>query len=565
MPNTCSKEAQEHATVEPTPRRGDRRRRHGMMERTAVYMSDFLPSQSSPLAGLQQPHTHLGQKREERALNVAGSRRTEDPHWETKRRGVLLFPRAATAAPSGARPRKHMEVSQAWALRRKGKRRDPDTPFNHRAQFSKLRRAINAERKAVFESMLSCSDGAQPLEPLVSLNSKKTEPEDCGGNVPEASVETPAHASPQQTQLRRMQGLVADMGVIYSQLHRAMRGRNYTEAGRHMRHIRQLKKRLNTAALKWRLNVVALPDAETAASTICPPRHEVESSESVAECCAASNDLQLAGDADGTAELIGEPNYMNFYPSLAQVGVGCHALATWIDRRSHRYPRRVAKEELSRFVDAGPENEQEQASLTGPAVPPTVKFVGLYCTNVITDALDDLVFTILQQQYHLQRRMKKEKPLQFKARRFYTIGLRETLKGLRAAATRIPVVFLASDIEVNAALEMNGPCEAVRGAGAAAHQLPGGKRRTVQEMGVGGTLEEIRSHCVSRDIPLITCMNRRRLAYALFAKGCTISAVLLHSAEGVHEEVRALRHYAQHLFTAFATVAAAHENTPDVL
>ncbi|RNF19352.1 uncharacterized protein Tco025E_04216 [Trypanosoma conorhini] len=513
------------------------------MQRAVVYVSDFLPPPPSPTAGQRQPRTHPRLEREEGAADAAG------PQREKKKRGVRPFPGPWAAAPPGTRLRK-------------GKRRDPDAPFNHRARVSKLRRTIHAERKAAFESLLSCSDGAQPREPSVGASSDGEEPESFGGGASPTSVDAPAHAPQRQRrQLRRMQGLVADLEAIYGRLHRAMRGRDYAGAGQHMRHIRQLKKRLNAAALRWRSNAMAVTDAEEAAPTLCLLRHDVGASKSVAEGAAASNAVKLAGAA---AEVTGEPNYFSFYPSLAQVGVGCHPLAAWIDCRSHRYPRRVAREELSRFMGAGPENAQdEQASLTGPAVSPTVNFVGAYCTNLLTDALDDLVFTILQQQYHLQRRMKQEKPLQFKARRFYTTGLRETLKGLRAAATRVPVVLLASDIEACAGFDQKGPCDAVRGATAAAtHPLPGGKRRTVQEMGIVGTLEEIRSHCASRGIPLITCMSRRRLAYALFAKGCTIAAVLLHSAEGVHEEVRVLRHYALRLSEAFAAVAAAHANTP---
>ncbi|PWV07752.1 hypothetical protein C3747_98g114 [Trypanosoma cruzi] len=566
MPSIRDREARESTPLEQTFQ-GEERRRRGKKGRAVVYVSDFMPpppSSPSVVPRRSQNCPRQGKEDEEKLLRASGSGRAEVPNRERKGRRAQLVSGALTAFPPGACLKKPTEASsRTWHLHRKGKRRNPDTPFNHRAQFSKLKRTICEVRKAVFESLGKSQDGVSSCGKCVNMERNSTERETLVEEASATSVDASACFSSKQRQLLRMRCLVTDMERVYGQIHKTMRQKHYARARQHMNQIRQLKKRLNTAALKWRLSTVAEVEADAAIHTPRPLHHAVDLSGRVAAVSAAFNDLQHDEDVDGAADLTDEPNYVNFYPSLAQMGVGCHPLAEWIDRRSQKYPRRLGKEEIPRLIEGGYENDEEKRIFsTGPAVPSPVKYVATCCKNIITDALDDLVFTILQKQYHLQRRMKKEKPLQFKARRFYSTGLRETLRGLRAAATRIPVVLIASDIEVHASWNSEGRCDEKRVAEADSHEVRCGKKKTVQEMGMDGTLEEIRAHCESHGIPLITCMSRHRLAYALFAKGCTVSAVLLHSAEGVHEEVRALRHYAQHLFEAFAAISATHQNIP---
>ncbi|EKF38081.1 hypothetical protein MOQ_001712 [Trypanosoma cruzi marinkellei] len=565
MPSIRNREARESNPVEQTPQGEDRRRR-GKKGRTVVYVSDFMPPAPSSPSVMPQRSQHRPRqgKEDTKSLCVSGSGRAEGHNSEKKGRRAQLVSGALTVFPPGACLKKPTETSHAWQLHRKGKQRNPDTPFNHRAQFSKLKRTIYEVRKAVFESLRTSQDGVSPCGKSVNMERNSTERENPVEDASAISVDASACFSPKQRQLLRMRYLVTDMERMYDQIHKAMRQKHYARARQHMNQIRQLKKRLNTAALKWRLSTAVEVEADAAIHTTDPLPHAVDLSGRVAAGSAVSNNPPHDADVDGAAELTDEPNYVNFYPSLAQMGVGCHPLAKWIDRRSRKYPRRLGKDELPRLVEGGQENVEEEKRVvsTGPVVPSPVKYVAMCCTNIITDALDDLVFTILQQQYHLQRRMKKEKPLQFKARRLYSTGLRETLRGLRAAATRIPVVLIASDIEVHASWNSERRCDETAVAEADIHEVHSGKKKTVQAMGVDGTLEEIRAHCESHGIPLITCMSRHRLAYALFAKGCTVSAVLLHSAEGAHEEVRALRHYAQHLCKAFATLSAAHDNIP---
>ncbi|KEG10442.1 hypothetical protein DQ04_03711040 [Trypanosoma grayi] len=498
--------------------------------RAVVCICDFLPLPTASRGAREQ------QQRLRQQADASIGRKVTASHRDSEKRSVRLLPRAVrTLGPWGRRMRRNGGASHAQSGYLKGTRRDPSAPFNHRARFSKLKRRIIEERKTVFKALAEGALYSNPSEGLTG---------DSGG----APSKSPAGdgVNPQCELLRHMQSLVAELEAAHGELHRAMRSKEYAKAGRCIGKIRHLKKRLNYTALKWRMEALVgeATDETTAVATA--------SSGALGE--AHSN------DADSSSAVTSEPNYVNFYPSLASMGVGAHPHTELIDQRSSRYPRRISGDALLHLGDA-----TEQAACRLPPVSSGTKYVGPYCRNIITDELDDLVFTILQQQYQLQRRMKKEKPLQFKGRRFYSTGLRETLKGLRAAATRIPVVLLASDIEFNTAAHVQhghndeappAPCKG---------GAPSAKKMTVSELGVSGTLEEIRSHCAVNGIPLITCMNRRRLAYALFAKGCSVSAVLLHSAEGVHEEVKVLRRYAQHLSEAYTTLVASRLNTPQLL
>ncbi|KAH8611055.1 hypothetical protein ERJ75_001046400 [Trypanosoma vivax] len=433
-----------------------------------------------------------------------------------------------------------------------GKRKDPNAPLNHRARYSRLKRSIMEKRKFFFDylknSSTSCDGDTRSLH-----------------DQPSSASPSPAEHHPMAQSgpmpLQRMELLVTRLHAEYAKLHSAMRQKDYVRAASYIRSIRLLRKRLHAVKLgtgpscdtrKATTNINISNDTATAskqALTVCGTE------ESAAPKSTPSVGLiEASPHVEGVSEPADMPNFMNFYPSLTQLGVGRRRHAVAIDCRSNRHPQRLGQQELSRVSSISEEELSAQVVTVTSRKP-----VALYCLNIITDDLEDLVFTILQKQYTMQSRMKKEKPLQFKARRLYSTGLKETLRALRAAATRIPVVLLASDIEVEDFTPLsNGgtPCPSAESRNlvtSGVEEARGGtfERKSVQELGVRGTLEEIRNRCALSGIPLVTCMSRRRLAYALYAKGSNISSVVLHSAEGVYNEVRILRSYVDMLFTLY--------------
>ncbi|CBH10724.1 hypothetical protein, conserved [Trypanosoma brucei gambiense DAL972] len=437
----------------------------------------------------------------------------------------------------------------------KGKLRNPDAPFNHRARYSKFKRSIVELRREVFESLINGDQQSSIQDALAAV---------AVGSSVTSSSENTALTSPSHT-LQPLQALVGKLHSLYARLHSEMNRKSYVKAARCLTTIRRLRKRLNKTALRWKGGVITV---NTGATQEDAPTVEPDTSQTRGECNEGAS-AGKRGDSEGAAKADnvgsdGEPNFVNFYPSLSLMGIGTHPLTAVIDQRSGRHPRQLTASEVAQLHNTTPDLLVAAANSNKPRNP-IPRYLVSSCANILTDRLDDIVFTILQRQYTLQKRMKKEKPLQFKARKFYSTGMRETLRALRAAATRIPVVLIASDIELNGTLSPNIDKEfCVEREGTAENVVATVSRsqhKTVGELGVSGTLEEIHSHCVKGNIPLVTCMSRRKLAYALFAKGCNISIVVLHSAEGVHEEVRALRHYAHQLCEQYRRITPSEQGS----
>nr|CCC94603.1 unnamed protein product [Trypanosoma congolense IL3000] len=426
--------------------------------------------------------------------------------------------------------------------------------------FTKLKRSIFELRRGVFDSLAraqqqKADEGANEVVADTAGAARSG-----GGSSVLPSSSAGGVVNPAATKLRRLQKDLNKLHVTYNEMYNAIQQKNYLAAVRYRAAFCRMRRRLKWDLLNWRddaLNTAVCNDEEPNLGGRSTQQEIIP--EKAAHVCLPDEPKEVrdVSASFGTASCE-KKVCINFYPSLAQLGVGRHPLAALIDQRSGRHPQRLSSDCVARLLKISQEPTLPSGE-TWLKEGKCARYVAPCCANIITDELDDLVFTVLQRQYALQSRMKKEKPLQFKGRKFYSTGLREVLRSLRAAATRVPAVLIASDIELDCPTTRHGG-----DATAKSHEHGGVSdaqdtfvltHKSVQELGVVGTLEEIRHHCAVAGISLITCMSRRRLAYALYAKGCNISVVLLHSAEGVHEEVRALRHYGRQLCDLYQRVS----------
>ncbi|KPI90300.1 hypothetical protein ABL78_0526 [Leptomonas seymouri] len=313
--------------------------------------------------------------------------------------------------------------------------------------------------------------------------------------------------------------------------------------------------------------------------------------------------------------------YRSFHPSSTWLGMGSHPLSGWVDQRSGRYPKTCSPEciqfVLRNFRDgtspdrpAGSEDyayliptpppasvkkADEGSSRTGnPAVvspPPTPAltraqrqqkaslYVASYCTNILTDSLDDLCFTLLQGLYKEQRDLKQKQPLQFKARQRYVVGFQEVLKCLKAG--RVKLVLLAADVESvdvsEAALrDLSTPQPAATPATALAPTtIKSTRKKAFQSLFEAVT--QVQQLCSTTQLsqtaaatpsgpavhnrmrlsaqapPLcVTCMSRQRLSYALYAKSSKIACVGVMQAEKNRDAFKAVVAYGRLLARTYA-------------
>jgi ribosomal protein L7Ae-like RNA K-turn-binding protein len=227
----------------------------------------------------------------------------------------------------------------------------------------------------------------------------------------------------------------------------------------------------------------------------------------------------------------------SFFPPLNRLGVGRATLALdW--RTPKRYPKTT--------TDLCPQDESLPPLVVPADLPSQQGFIREYVTNVLTDHLDDVAFTLIQKLRDAQRKLKDKQPLMYKSRMRYVTGLREAMTGL--AANRVRAVLLAPDVEAVAgeakldadllALSRDGLVPESTGAlsEAAIQQL----RTSAAKLGLDGCVRTIIAACRLRRIPVVFCMSRQRFAHALGLPKVRFSIVAVYSATGAYDEMRTL-------------------------
>lgn len=364
---------------------------------------------------------------------------------------------------------------------RRCKLRNPDSivPFNHYAKHTRLKRRIFQKRREVLEG----------------------------------TRYDPATARHVREQVRALED-------IYTKIDAAIRSKEYWKA-------RRLKGILRHRRAKLRRFLIEKRNA-----------HNVENTEGQYE--------EDEEDPDEHREKDGRV-YSSFHPdtTLLLPTASMHP-DTAIDTRTGRYPTKLDAASIKAIIAACDAQEESataaQETVVSGKLPKLV--VARYCRNVITDQLDDLAFTVLQALFCEQRDLRKKKPLHFSSRMKYVSGLQETMKYLRSG--RLKLVLLAADIEVG-----EDGCSVTQQLQQKEKEPPAAPkaRRRFQSLDEGVRMVmELCDGAVSptgnvSHIPCVTCLSRKRMSYALFAKGSSISCVGILGTDRNTEALRALRLY----------------------
>ncbi|GET91052.1 hypothetical protein, conserved [Leishmania tarentolae] len=501
-----------------------------------------------------------------------------------------LFHRASMSQPRHTAARSRGTVHH---LRIKNKKSNPNaaTPFNHRARFTKLKRSIHAQREWVLDHLPTAepliSSGAAPPSahidtspdlnsPSSSTNEWASDREKEGGSC--SDVDTRQECLHFHSAVKRT---VATMNSLYASLNAAMKGRRYRQAGKLKRRIHacqlQLRRELKDTASQGSLG----SDAGKATRALS----NTTGADTQQRCTRASfDDAALP------------PLYRSFHPPSTWLGVGRHPHSAWMEQRTGRYPQLCSDEHIQAVVrhfmngdlsDLDTLPDACKAMIPAPSSSPpktalsrsqramkSSLFAAAYCTNVLTDALDDLCFTLLQGLYKEQRDLKQKQPLQFKARQRYVVGFQEALKCLKAG--RVRLVLLATDVE---AIEVPvsappPPQPSVTPPGgdprASSSALPASKStrkkafQTLHEAvqllqqlcGVTDpfardTVAHFNGHSTRAPPLCVSCMSRQRLSYALYAKGSKVGCVAVLQAEKNREALKAVMSYARYLTATY--------------
>ena len=227
----------------------------------------------------------------------------------------------------------------------------------------------------------------------------------------------------------------------------------------------------------------------------------------------------------------------SFFPPLNRLGVGRATLALdW--RTPKRYPKTT--------TDLCPKDESLPPLVVPSDLPQQQGFIREYVTNVLTDHLDDVAFTLIQKLRDAQRKLKDKQPLMYKSRMRYVTGLREALTGL--AANRVRAVLLAPDVEAVAGeAELDSDLLALSRDGAVPESTEALSEAAIQQLrtsaaklGLDGCVRTIIAACRLRRIPVVFCMSRQRFAHALGLPKVRFSIVAIYSATGAYDEMRTL-------------------------
>ncbi|CAG9579215.1 conserved hypothetical protein [Leishmania major strain Friedlin] len=482
-------------------------------------------------------------------------------------------------------------------LRIKNKKSNPNavTPFNHRARFTKLKRGIHAQRQWVLDCLptaephISAGAVLQPehseTSPVLSSPSSSTKEwaSDRENGDPSADVGTRRECRYSQAAVKRT---VAAMDALYASLDAAMKSHRYRQAGK-------LKRRIHACQLRLR--------RELKARALHGSLRSDTGRSSRALSDTTGTDVQETRTAVSSGDAALPSLYRSFHPPSTWLGMGQHPRSAWVDQRTGRYPQLCTEAHLQAVVrhfmngdvaDLETLPDACKAMIPAPSSsPPSTAlsrsqramksslFAAAYCTNVLTDALDDLCFTLLQGLYKEQRDLKQKQPLQFKARQRYVVGFQEVLKCLKAG--RVRLVLLATDVE---AVEI--PVSALppppppppqpsvtvpgvrRTASPSARPASKSTRKKafqtlheavqlVQQLcGVTGpaerdTVARFNGHGTRAPPLCVSCMSRQRLSYALYAKGSKVGCVAVLQAEKNREALKAVMSYARYLTTAY--------------
>ncbi|KAG5471286.1 hypothetical protein LSCM1_01360 [Leishmania martiniquensis] len=488
---------------------------------------------------------------------------------------------------------------EKWEHSQRAQSKQPNpnskTPFNHRARFTKLKRGIHAQRRWVLDHLsaapLPIRAGAvvRPvhLKASAALPSPTSSQEEWasdgeGNGGLDAVV---GRSGPCCDSLAAVERAVEVMDSLYTRLNAAMKGRRYRQAAKLKRCIRARQQRLRRELQARALHGSVGSDAGGASHETC---------DTAGVGVQQTHAIRLSGDVE-----LQSP-YRSFHPPSTWLGVGRHPHSTWVDQRTGRYPQQCTEGHLQavvhHFINGGvadPETLPDvcKAMIPAPpsAPPSTVRsrsqramrsslFAAAYCANILTDALDDLCFTLLQGLCKEQRDLKQKQPLQFKARQRYVVGFQEVIKCLKAG--RVRLVLLATDVEAVEAPVSEPPrpppyppslttpgVHRTASPSARPASKPSRKKafqtlqdavHLVQELcGLAGPAKrETVAHLSvnrARAPPLcVSCMSRQRLSYALHAKGSKVSCVAVLHAEKSREALKAVMcyaHYLSHVYT----------------
>jgi ribosomal protein L7Ae-like RNA K-turn-binding protein len=207
-----------------------------------------------------------------------------------------------------------------------------------------------------------------------------------------------------------------------------------------------------------------------------------------------------ASEGENATAAIAEPlrqMFCNFYPSLTLLCIGQHPQWRSIERRKNRSSPLVRE----------------------------------YVRNVLTDELDDKCFVLLRSLLDVQRKLRQSQPKQYRAKLRYCTGLREVLKYV--TSRRVRMVVIAPDVE-----PVKGDVDLLQMDGAAREKMI--LRGSANRLGLDGTVQAIAMKCAEKGVPCFCALSRKGISSALRMTGSRMSAVAILSAEGAHEECRAV-------------------------
>jgi hypothetical protein len=574
---------------------------------------------------------------------------------------AALIPPTAPRTPASPLTQKRRThpavVHTAQPHRRKvnHKKRNPNSSlaFNHRGRFTAFKRRVHAQRRWVVEKQAVSRDRLlddhSPLKdtaaaaPLTSSSNSFSPRDEQADTSTEEAVWADAGLLSSSTDAATVMlaRAVATMDALYVKLDVAMQRKHFGRASFLKRFLRARRYQLRRELLRTR--------AATTAPT--PAR----SDDAVRECQRDTPPMTSAvavttgGSSGSAAQSSTSLPYHSFHPPSTWLGVGRHPRSDWVDQRSGRYPREctpaLIKSILRCVGDDAPltalsgseeapyliptaaascvgKGKTQEATLskwleptTAVASPPSPSsvpscsqrhrkaslYVASYCVNIVTDALDDLCFTLLQGLYKEQRDLKQKQPLQFKARQRYVVGFQEVTKCLKAG--RVKMVLLAADVEAvdvseaelksllalsssssspspsapetrmvssvstatttaaNARNTRKKAFQTLHEAVAQVQQLCGISAPPPDSVVFSASPSARKSSSVSNDAtssmrmpPLcVTCMSRQRLSYALFAKGSQVSCVGVMQAEKNRDAFKAVMAYGRLLTRIYAS------------
>ncbi|XP_003382852.1 PREDICTED: selenocysteine insertion sequence-binding protein 2-like [Amphimedon queenslandica] len=186
-------------------------------------------------------------------------------------------------------------------------------------------------------------------------------------------------------------------------------------------------------------------------------------------------------------------------------------------------PKKRKPSSLRKIIDKEREERKKQAGEGQPiptivdmqTVPQNTSTPGLhnrnyreYCTHLVTDKINGLVESLLNDLSRFQERIYKNEPLKFKSKRRFVCGLREVKKHLLLKHLKCVIV-------------------------------PPNLQRIQSPGGIDDTLSSIIESAKEQEVPLVFALNRRRLAFIL-KKKFNIGCIGIISCAGAEETYKKL-------------------------